>query len=337
MCAWLTRFQKAVFLFTLVSSALFMNFLYIESGETKPRIQKEKAPQKAKRKKKAKLKKKAKHQKRKNNKTSKKRRPRKKKKKLKTKRQSYYVAKGETWSSVAKTLKVPLKKLKRWNKRLKKKKRLKRGQRLIFHGPFRKTEAIGRPNRGSLKNGIHLDPDGDGLGKGYAMSRQRPDLWGTPELIRLIKNCGRTYRRYFSRKYAPIPIGDLSSRYGGPLKLHKSHQNGRDVDVGFMRKKPLSKGYFKDTRPREMNLYAQWVVLKCFLDDSKTQMVFIERSRVKALRKYIKRIYKKRPARLKKYLAFFSGKYRIIRPDSIHKSHMHVRIHCPKDDRRCID
>ena len=210
--------------------------------------------------------------------------------------------------------------------------------RLVFYGPPRNTESVGYAHKGSLKNGVHLDPDGDGLGTGFAISRHRENIWGTPELVKLVKQCGRTYRSYFSRKYAPIPIGDLSSRSGGQLKSHKSHQSGRDVDVGYMRKKPRAKGYFIDTTPKQMNMYAQWVVLKCFLDDPLTQKIFIERSRVKALKRYIKRIYKKRKAKLKKYLGYFpGGKKRAIYPDSVHKSHMHVRIKCPKKDRRCIN
>ena len=104
-----------------------------------------------------------------------------------------------------------------------------------------------------------------------------------------------------------------------------------------MRKKPISRGYFKDTSVRQMDLYQQWVVLKCFLDDPQTQMVFIERSRVKALKRYIQKIYKKRPHKLKRYLPFFGrGKKRVVIPDTVHTSHMHVRIRCPKDDRKCF-
>ena len=85
-----------------------------------------------------------------------------------------------------------------------------------------------------------------------------------------------------------------------------------------------------------MNMYAQWVVLKCFLDDPQTDKIFIERSLVRALRRYIKRIYKKRKSKLKKYLGFFpGGRHKKVYPDKVHKSHMHVRIRCPKGDRRC--
>lgn len=86
-----------------------------------------------------------------------------------------------------------------------------------------------------------------------------------------------------------------------------------------------------------MNLYAQWVVLKCYLDDPRTQMVFIEKNRVKAIKKYISKIYKKRKTKLSKYLAFFPrGKNKKVYPDRVHKSHMHVRIFCSKHDRRCM-
>ena len=243
---------------------------------------------------------------------------------------------GERWSSIAKRLKVSVKSLKRWNRRWKKRKRLPAGKRLAFYGPVRETESVGRPHRGSLKHAVHLDPDGDNLGKGFAVARHRSDLWGTPELVTLVKKCGLTYRRYFSKKYAPISIGDLSSRSGGPLKSHKSHQSGRDVDVGHMRKKRIRPGFFIDTSPRQMNMYAQWVVVKCFLDDPQTQMIFIERQRTRALKRYVKRIYKKRKGKLNKYISFFpGGKNKRIYPDAVHKSHMHVRIRCPKGDRRC--
>lgn len=178
------------------------------------------------------------------NQKSQKRKKSKKRKKKKLSRQRYRVVKGETWTSVAKLLNVKVKDLKRWNKKISRQP-LKPGKTILFYGKKRRTESRGRPNRGQLINGVHLDPDGDGVGYGFAVSTHRTALWGTPELVSLIHKCGREYRRYFSRKYAPIAIGDLSSRSGGALKKHKSHQSGRDVDIGLMRKKPLPNGYFQ--------------------------------------------------------------------------------------------
>jgi len=203
---------------------------------------------------------------------------------------------------------------------------------------------VGRPNKGHLRGGANLDGDGDDMGIGFALAKRRVATWGTPDLVKLIRHCGRVYRRYFPIGKAPsIPIGDLSLRHGGPLRPHVSHQSGRDVDIGFIRKRSIKAGNFTNTTPKQMDMYKQWVLLKCFLDSPKTQKIFIERSLVKAMKAYITRLYnpkgrkRKRVKKLRKYLAFFGrGKKRVIRPDDSHRSHMHVRIHCPKGDKRCV-
>lgn len=252
--------------------------------------------------------------------------------------QVYRVKQGDSVGSIAKRLGVKTRNLRRWN-RLKKKRKLKLGQKLKFKGVRVSTESVGRPNKGKLIHGINLDPDGDNQGLGWSVNASRSTIWGTPETIRAIKRCGRYYRSFFPiGKSASIPVGSISKRDGGPIGKHKSHQSGRDVDIGFIRKKPPPPGIFVNTSAKQLDLYKQWVVTKCFLDNPETKMIIIERSLVRALRRYIKRIYKTRPAKLKKYLAFFPRKKgrAVILPDNDHKSHMHVRFHCPKNDRRCI-
>ena len=251
--------------------------------------------------------------------------------------QVYRVKTGDTVKKVARRLGVKSRDLRRWN-RLKKRK-IKGGQRLKFKGVRVSAESVGRPHSGKLIHGINLDPDGDNQGLGWSINTTRNTIWGTPETVRAIKTCGRYYRSFFPIGKTPsIPIGSISKRDGGPIGKHKSHQSGRDVDVGFVRKKAPPPGHFINTTPAQLDLYKQWVVTKCFLDNPETKMIIIERSLVRALRRYIKRIYKTRPAKLKKYLAFFPRKKgrAVILADSDHKSHMHVRFHCPKNDRRCI-
>ena len=252
--------------------------------------------------------------------------------------QTYRVYRGDTVKNIAKRLKVRVKDLRRWNRIKKKRSKLKPGKKLKFKAIRRRSESVGRPNRGSLVGGVHLDPDNDHMGLGWTVRASRNTIWGTPETIRYIKRCGREFRRYFpAGKGDAIPVGSISARDGGLLPPHKSHQSGRDVDIGLLRKKPPPPGIFLNTKPKELHLYKQWVITKCFLDNDQTKMVILERSLVNVLRKYIKRIYKKRPKKLKKYLAFFPGrKGAILLADNEHKSHMHVRFKCPKDDRRCI-
>jgi murein endopeptidase len=257
--------------------------------------------------------------------------------------QRYRVFKGEKLAQIAAILKVSEADLKRWNRLGRK--RVKPGRRLKYYGPKRRSESKGRPNKGSLVGGVNLDGDGDNMGIGFALAKRRVATWGTPELIKLLRQCGRVYRGYFSIGKGPsIPIGDLSLRHGGPLRPHVSHQSGRDVDIGFIRKRSIKAGHFTNTKAKQMDMYKQWVLLKCFLDSPKTQKVFMERSLVKAMKAYITKLYnpkgrkrRKRVKKLRKYLAFFSGKKkRVIRPDNAHRSHMHVRIHCAKNDGKCV-
>ena len=133
-----------------------------------------------------------------------------------------------------------------------------------------------------------------------------------------------------------MPVGNLSRRDGGHLNPHRSHQSGRDVDIGFILKKPPKKGIFINTTPKGLHLYKQWVVLKCFLDNPDTKMIIMERSIVGAMKRYIKRIYKTRKTKLNKYLKFFPGRRKaVIIADNDHRSHMHIRMKCAEDDKRC--
>jgi len=261
----------------------------------------------------------------------------KKQKKARTVWQTYRVNHGDTLTVVAKHLGVSVKKLRTWN-RLKKTRTLKHGQRLKFKAKRLNSQSRGRPNQGTLKGGINLDPDGDRMGLGWAIAKRRKAIWGTPELIKSIKRCGREYRRYFPiGKGAPFAVGDLSARFGGRLPPHVSHQSGRDADIGVVRKKPARNGIFLNTRPSDMDLYKNWVLIKCFLDDPNTKLIILDRTLVKALEKYIRRIYgKKRAKKLNRYLSYFpGGKTRVILPDDEHKSHFHVRVKCAKDDTDC--
>jgi len=257
--------------------------------------------------------------------------------------QKYKALKGEKISRIARALGVSANDIRRWNRL--KGNTLKRRKRLKFRGKRIRHESRGRTNRGFQTGAYNLDRDGDRKGIGWALSKRRVATWGTSELIWAIRKCGRVYRRQFPIGKGPsIPIGDLSSRHGGPLPPHVSHQSGRDVDIGFIRKKPLKRGHFTNTRPKDMDLYKQWVLLKCFLDNPETQMIIMERSVVKALEAYIRDIYsrkshnrRRRMRKLRAYLRNFpKGSRRIIRADTSHKSHMHVRMKCAKNDKKCV-
>ncbi len=253
--------------------------------------------------------------------------------------QTYRVGKGETLGELAALLGVSAADLKKWNRL--RSDRLRPGTRLKFYAPRIEPQSVGRPSAGRLVGGVSVDPDGDNRGVGWVIAARREATWGTPETVRYVRRCVSQYRHNYARSKAdPIAIGDLSRRQGGPLPPHKSHQSGRDVDIGFILKKRAKNaddGPLRRATPATLDAPKQWFLLKCFLDNPETQIVFMEHSIVSALKEYVQKIYKKRKSLLRKYLRFFpGGGAAVIRGDGEHTSHMHVRFRCPKGDRQCI-
>ncbi len=253
--------------------------------------------------------------------------------------QTYRVGKGETLGELASLLGVSAADLKKWNRL--RSDRLRPGMRLKFYAPRIEPQSVGRPSAGRLVGGVSVDPDGDNRGVGWVIAARREATWGTPETVRYVRRCVSQFRHNYARSKAdPIAIGDLSRRQGGPLPPHKSHQSGRDVDIGFLLKKRAKNaddGPLRTATPSTLDAEKQWFLLKCFLDNPETQMIFMEHSIVSALKEYIHNIYKKRKSLLRKYLRFFpGGGAAVIQGDGEHTSHMHVRFRCPKGDRQCI-
>jgi murein endopeptidase len=262
-------------------------------------------------------------------------------KQAKGQKQYYTIQSGDTFESIADTLGVPVSDLKKWNPKLAKAKSLPRGRQVVYYGSKLKPQSVGSPSNGRLILGKSLDADRDKKGVGWVISAERENVYGTPDTIAYIKYCASAYRSYFAKgKAPPIAIGDISKKGGGPLPPHKSHQSGRDVDIGFIVKggqRSASNGVFVQATTNSLDLPKQWVLTKCFLDLDATTHIFMEASIVEALKQYVIKLYKKNTQRLKRYLLYFPGgsKAKIV-PDDEHRSHMHVRFACPKNNKRCI-
>lgn len=252
---------------------------------------------------------------------------------------AYKVGKGETLQEIAEILGVTVADLKKWNHL--KGEKLRPGMVLRYRGPKLVPQSIGSPASGRLVGGVNIDPDGDNKGLGWVIAERREATYGTPETVRALRHCCAQFRSHFSRAKAdPIVIGDLSKRSGGPLPPHKSHQSGRDVDIGYVlktRSRSPEDGVLRHATPATLDLEKQWFLTKCFLDKPETQLIFMEASIVNALKDYLRRIYKKRALLLRKYLQYFpgGGNAKIVADDE-HTSHMHVRFKCPKSSKQCV-
>lgn len=255
---------------------------------------------------------------------------------------THYVTKGDSLGRIARRYDTTVKKIRKRNRL--KNNIIRPGQKLLIEvgasgkGRAIKGQSIGSSRRGKLKNGMQLP-----TGRSYY--RRRPHrAWGVNHAIYHIRRVASYVRSKYPRIHK-LSIGDISSRRGGKLASHKSHQSGRDADIGFyFKKKP--KNYpqtFVKANKKNLNIPATWAMLRAFVEtadsSSGVEKMFLNYELQKIFYKYAKkRGVSKR--KLKKWFQYPNGKGSnngIIRHDPGHDSHVHVRFKCPKGDSGCRD
>ncbi len=179
-------------------------------------------------------------------------------------------------------------------------------------------------DRGTLKVGIQLTP-----GKGYYI--KRPHLaYGTAACIKAIKAAVSRYKQTKVGKAGPqIHIGDISSRGGGPLRGHKSHQKGVDVDVGLVLSgAEANEVRFRTGNANNLDIPRTWTLIKAFVDSADVRAVFLDYNIQKLLYEYAKK-QKVSEATLSELFQYPRGRGRnfgIIRHWKGHRDHFHVRF-----------
>lgn len=198
--------------------------------------------------------------------------------------------------------------------------------------------AVGYPNRGLLRFGERINDDRDLVVKvGSKDSRH-----GTGELVRIIERAAHEVAFRYPR--ARLTVGDLSRPGGGRFRPHVSHQNGRDVDLGFYmldrRSTPVNAHMFVRLNNRAMGvqwgeLYKfdaarNWALIESLLSHPTTdvQHIFVANA---IKRRLIQQALKERA----NPEVLMRAKRVITQPrhGAPHRSHFHVRIYCADDDR----
>ena len=207
-----------------------------------------------------------------------------------------------------------------------------------------RSRSIGLPWRGRLQNGVELrESDNVRFVGEYA---ERGSRYGTWQLVQLVERAAERVQRRLPG--ARLSVGEISARDGGHLDGHRSHQSGRDVDLGF---------YMTDARERTFDAFAfaafgrdgrgqgpnrmlrfddarNWeLVGKLVADgDARVQHIFVAH----AIRQRLLREGRRRgaPARVLARAA------RVMSQPAHHphRNHFHVRIYCnPHERPRCED
>ena len=101
------------------------------------------------------------------------------------------------------------------------------------------------------------------------------NAWATRETLEALTRCIEAVDRRFENT-PPIPIGDFSAKSGGRLAPHRSHQAGRDVDVGYYHVGGARS--FVRATSENLDLPRTWALVKTALRDTPVEMILIDTS-----------------------------------------------------------
>ncbi len=207
--------------------------------------------------------------------------------------------------------------------------------------------AYGKPNRGRLIDGKKLPDSGPGFTTAPVW-KERGNRFGTDELVTLLKAVGKRMKK--KSKDARLVVADLSGTGGGAAdKFHRSHQNGRDVDLLYYVRDAEGKAF----EPDAMRVFDGKLVAKdasgVTLDVPRTWLLVKEL--LTAQEAYVQFIFMYRPIAEKLIEhATKTGESEVVIARAVkalkqpgdsapHNDHMHVRIYCPAADRMygCVD
>ncbi len=203
--------------------------------------------------------------------------------------------------------------------------------------------SVGTPTEGHLIGGMHLDET--------AYLRIVPadtagDVrWGLQPLVEMIDRAARSVRRQYPGTM--LSVGHLSREGGGEVDQHRSHESGRDADVGFFVKaangRQLMPARFvpfrgDGTAPTWPGAYfddaKNWALVAALISDPEARVthLFVAAPLRARLLAYAERM--EVPAELRMRAAELMQQPHGTLP---HDDHFHVRIACPAHMASCVE
>ncbi len=182
------------------------------------------------------------------------------------------------------------------------------------------TVSIGKPNRGWLAYG-------EALQAGEHFTVRDKFRYGTREAIAAIEEAAAAVHAKFPET-PRLHVGDISSKKGGKLKRHLSHQSGRDADIAYYLEAGHDETYLKRATARTLDVPRTWVFMQTLLESARVEYIFSDRRLMRRLETYARASSGLSAERLDE---IFGTKQRagIIRHLRGHADHMHVRFDAP--------
>jgi penicillin-insensitive murein endopeptidase len=203
--------------------------------------------------------------------------------------------------------------------------------------------SVGSPTAGHLTGGMHLD---ETTYLRIVPADTEGDVrWGLEPLVTMIDRAARSVRRQFPD--AITSVGHLSREGGGEIERHRSHESGRDADIGFFVRGQSGRqllathfvqfrgdgtavawpgAYFDDAK--------NWALVSALVDDEPAHVthIFVASPLRARLLAYAERVGAPLGARVR--AAEVMQQPHAALP---HDDHFHVRIGCPGHMSGCVE
>ncbi len=149
--------------------------------------------------------------------------------------------------------------------------------------------------------------------------------WATQETIDYLTKV----LTYMDEKYpdgSPMRVNGISAREGGYVRPHRSHQSGRDVDLGFYLRDvaPTKRAH---TKEQMMDVGRNWALVKALVTMSDVQVILVDKRIQKTLVNYAL-AHGENKAWVDS--VFHTGANALVKHARRHRDHFHVRFYNPR-------
>jgi LysM repeat protein len=196
-------------------------------------------------------------------------------------------------------------------------------------------------SRGRVDRGWLAAPDRMPNSTAYHL-RRTPRTFAAAHLIEHTK---RAVEVVHARGLAAheLAIGDLSDEDGGPLEGHRTHQSGRDVDLGFyfVKQPDDYPEKFVEATADNLDADATWALVELLVETADqpggVELIYLDYDIQRLLYAAARRDgwTAEQLARVFEYPDGRAAKGRIVQHRWNHHDHLHVRFRCPPGDQSC--
>jgi murein endopeptidase len=178
--------------------------------------------------------------------------------------------------------------------------------------------SIGFVDEGRLVNGVQFPKDPAWI----VVSPER--AYATKETVDYVIDAIRAVRTDHPEA-PPLRVNQISAKEGGWIRPHRSHQSGRDVDLGFYY--PTVEPVRAADRENHIDVALNWALIKALVTRTDVQMILVDRRVQRVLIDHALSIGEDRA-----FLdaIFHAGRASLVQHARHHRDHFHVRFYNPR-------